>query len=365
MSSIGCTQSCSVDPSSFHVGSTMLQIQSVSGEVLDTIDLARFLEELGSESFPVRVLKQRLSSLCGMPRFRQRLVFLDGAAVDDESTLRPGEAQLVLLNFSSATDAQIKELQHVADKGLISDVENILQRPQDPDLGHPAPLWVASARGHVETVRLLLEAGADKNKAEQDGTTPLFVASQQGQLEVARLLLESEADQDKARNDDIGPLFIAAQQGHVEVARILLAAEADKNKAAGTGAITPLYSAAYEGQLEVARLLLEAKADKDKAVDNGDTPLCAAAYRGQLEVARLLLEAKADADKANHSGATPLSLAVERGHFELVHFLRPTTKTESSSRTFCFPCLRMTGKVANLANAMPQATQPHPSSNAS
>ena len=117
----------------------MLRIQSVSGEVLDAIDLARFLEELDSESFPVRVLKQRLSSLCGQTRFRQRLVFLDGAALDDESILRPGEVQLVLLSFISASDAQIKELQHFAETGRTSDVEHILQRPQDPELGHPTP----------------------------------------------------------------------------------------------------------------------------------------------------------------------------------------------------------------------------------
>ena len=84
----------------------MLRIRSVSGEVLVAIDLARFIGELAIDSYPVRVLKQRLEGLCGRPRFRQRLVFLDDGVLwndDDELVLRAGEAQLLLLSFRRGT----------------------------------------------------------------------------------------------------------------------------------------------------------------------------------------------------------------------------------------------------------------------
>ena len=45
----------------------------------------------------------------------------------------------------------------------------------------------------------MLEANADKDKATNDGYTPLFVAAEQRHLEVLRFLLEAEADKDKAR----------------------------------------------------------------------------------------------------------------------------------------------------------------------
>ena len=46
--------------------------------------------------------------------------------------------------------------------------------------------------------RLLCEAGADKDNAEQDGATVSIGASGIRHLEVARLLCEAGADKDKA-----------------------------------------------------------------------------------------------------------------------------------------------------------------------
>ena len=158
----------------------------------------------------------------------------------------------------------------------------MLQRPQDPDLGDPAPLFEASEQSHTEVVRLLLEANADKDKAKHySGATPLVAAAEFGCLEVAHLLLK-----DKEARDGATPLFVAALNGQLEAARLLLESNADKNKAERDGA-TPLFMAASARQLEVARLLLQANADKDKAKHNGATPLIAVAQNGDLEIARL------------------------------------------------------------------------------
>jgi ankyrin repeat protein len=59
------------------------------------------------------------------------------------------------------------------------------------------PLAIATRMGHVETVRLLLELGADVNyRCDARDNTPLHVAvsSHAGNLELARLLLERGAD---------------------------------------------------------------------------------------------------------------------------------------------------------------------------
>ena len=50
---------------------------------------------------------------------------------------------------------------------------------------------MASYQGHVEVVKVLLEARADKDKATDDGATPLYVASQEGHVDVVRVLLEA------------------------------------------------------------------------------------------------------------------------------------------------------------------------------
>ena len=63
----------------------------------------------------------------------------------------------------------------------------------------------ASVEGHLEVVRLLCEAGADKDKAEQEGATPLFIASQEGHTEAVHRVCEAGADKDKAKQNGVTP----------------------------------------------------------------------------------------------------------------------------------------------------------------
>ena len=53
---------------------------------------------------------------------------------------------------------------------------------------------MACRKGHLEVVRLLVEAGADKDKAGNHGSTPLSIARSGGHYEIAKLLVEAGAD---------------------------------------------------------------------------------------------------------------------------------------------------------------------------
>eukprot|EP00438_Fugacium_kawagutii_P004074 Skav227082 [mRNA] locus=scaffold1387:157219:163724:- [translate_table: standard] len=70
-----------------------------------------------------------------------------------------------------------------------------------------SPLFIASQNGHLEVVRLLIDAGADVNKARTEGASPLFVASHKGHLEVVHLLLESGADRSHVPLDKLRIAF--------------------------------------------------------------------------------------------------------------------------------------------------------------
>ena len=330
----------------------MLRVYMVSGQEVANFPLDD-LKESGDQS--VRALKRRLTSRCGLSRFKQRLLLRDGTILLDGAHLDGLlEVQLVLLDFAESSRNQAIELIAAARRNNVPKVEDLLQRPQDPDQtdGHRIPLVNASYHGHVEVVRLLLEAGADTNKARHDGSTPLIVACSNGFSDVVCLLLEGGADKDKPGPSGGTPLLLACQNGHLQVARLLLKAGADKNKARDNGA-TPLFVACQQGHVEVVRLLLEADADVDKGCDNGATPLCIACMQGGLQVAafhtlaqsgeisddawwfqrfqlfcefrhvlvvRLLLEARANADKVV-DGATPLFRACQQGHEEVVRML--------------------------------------------
>ena len=97
-------------------------------------------------------------------------------------------------------------------------------------------------------VRVLLEWGADVNKAMDKGATPLFIAAQNGHETVIRSLIEFGAEVNKAKDDGATPLFMATQKGHRAVVRALIEFGADVNKARDDGA-TPLLMAAQNGQL--------------------------------------------------------------------------------------------------------------------
>ncbi|CAM9430482.1 unnamed protein product, partial [Heterosigma akashiwo] len=62
----------------------------------------------------------------------------------------------------------------------------------------PPPFCQAAYHGKEAVMRMLLDAGADRNIKDNTGRTALAWAAEQGQEAVARLLLEAGADHDAA-----------------------------------------------------------------------------------------------------------------------------------------------------------------------
>ena len=80
------------------------------------------------------------------------------------------------------------------------EVESVLQHPCHPDCnGGVTALMKASDSGHVEVVRVLLEASAHVDFAGYTDLTSLMLASCRGHAEVVRLLLEAGAHIDLVR----------------------------------------------------------------------------------------------------------------------------------------------------------------------
>ena len=50
---------------------------------------------------------------------------------------------------------------------------------------------MAAQEGHADCLRLLLEAGCDKDKAREDGGTPVSIAAHNGHVACLRLLEEA------------------------------------------------------------------------------------------------------------------------------------------------------------------------------
>jgi ankyrin repeat protein len=84
-----------------------------------------------------------------------------------------------------------------------------------------APIQSATAAGHIEIVRMLLENRADPNLQEQGGYTPLHAAAQNGDGDMIRALLYGGADLNATSADGKTPLDLAMEKGHTKAAKIL------------------------------------------------------------------------------------------------------------------------------------------------
>ena len=92
------------------------------------------------------------------------------------------------------------------------------------------PLLVKTAElGFVDSVKLLIENGADIEAKGAYGNTSLIVAAEKGHASSVNFLLENKADPDAKNNSNTTALLEAARNKELEVARLLLSRSANAN----------------------------------------------------------------------------------------------------------------------------------------
>ncbi|CAE7392886.1 Ankrd17 [Symbiodinium natans] len=293
-----------------HFGPDVLT-SDASGEELPLDALATEERRLS-----VRELKARLEPSCGHPRFRQRLLLLRGWATSslsgflDDGEILHGEIELTLIcqPFAETSEQQIAALVAAAARGFLDQAEELLSRPQDPNLlsvdnvnsEAKTPLGMAVRSGHVGVVRLLLEAHADPNQGF-------------GEQEESGWLHET-------------PLSAAVCRNDLATVRALLAARADTNQEFDMSGMekTALGEACRSGLDDVVRELLAARANPRQCHYNWphfDSPLMVAVRVGQLSIVRRLLEARATCHMDGLWRNSPVRVALSMGHFEIANMM--------------------------------------------
>ncbi|MEE8131073.1 MAG: ankyrin repeat domain-containing protein [Vicinamibacterales bacterium] len=188
-----------------------------------------------------------------------------------------------------------------------------------------APLMLASTNRSLPMVELLLASGADPNHARPNGETALMCAARAGEVQVTRALLEARADINAQTSRGFTPLIFAAAEGHGAVAAVL--AETGADLSARTDAIVPKRSGygrrgatadAEPRRLRDNQALLISQLPQDgdgepRRPQGGFTPLLYAAMSGDLETVQVLVSAGADVNETAPDGGTPLLVALMRG----------------------------------------------------
>ena len=81
-----------------------------------------------------------------------------------------------------------------------------------------APAHAAAGVRDHETMRLILERGANPNARQQMDYTPLHGAAARGDVDMAKLLLAHGADRTAKGSDGMTPADVARKYGHPEFA---------------------------------------------------------------------------------------------------------------------------------------------------
>lgn len=203
------------------------------------------------------------------------------------------------------------------------------------------PLFAATAGGHLDVVKLLLDHGAKVDLTIEAcpasdsvaSPTPLYVAAAMGYLDIADALLDRGASVNLLQIDDDGeaPLHAAAKGDHLEMVLKLLEHGAIVNHKADRG-ITPLFLAAAYSNLAVFKVLISHGASVKERTTDGISILYVAAQEGHLQIVDALLEEGANV-QAKCQNLTPHMIARIQDHPEVAARLGSVEDAISEARS--------------------------------
>ncbi len=187
--------------------------------------------------------------------------------------------------------------------------------------GTTALHW-AVQRDDLQTVELLIQAGASVRATTRYGVTPLYLACTNGNAAIVQRLLDAGADPHVAMPDGETPLMTAARTGASDVVRVLLAHGADVHAREPVRGQTALMWAAAHNNADVVQVLLAAGANLTERSKGGAfSPFLFAVRGGHVDASRVLIDAGADVNEHLPDGTSALVMAVINAHYEMASFL--------------------------------------------
>ncbi|KAG7344063.1 ankyrin repeat domain protein [Nitzschia inconspicua] len=281
-----------------------------------------------SQTFILEELK-KTKSAAELTDYINRFAHSGGSAVMFAAAGGHVECAKQLMDLGSDINAVARNKPGYLEK-LRKMIEEGQVQEDEPHVDGVTAIHVAAQGGHLEMVKVLVEAGVEPSLSHLDdaGRSPLVLAVQGNYGEAASVLVQAGSDPNTPYIDNDGEkhnlLFDAIMVENEEFALLLIEKGADiyftdeKN-------VSTLLQASHRGLPAVVKALLEKhdasgrnKAFVDVASDDGITPLIAASSEGNTECVSLLIASKADVNAKDKDGTNSLMAASARGHLDVV-----------------------------------------------
>ena len=181
-------------------------------------------------------------------------------------------------------------------QGDAAEVERLLARGSDPNIesGGTPVLVIAVQAGNSDSVRALLDAGAEIDADDGNQYTALHYAARAGNVKMLELLLARGADVNKPGYDDHTVLMFAVHgamlSGTPVEVRAMLREGDDEER------LVPENFGTIEDYRQVLRKLISAGAEVNTVADCGETALTMSPGTFDPEIVKILLVAGARVD---------------------------------------------------------------------
>ncbi|CAM9947721.1 unnamed protein product [Scytosiphon promiscuus] len=253
----------------------------------------------------------------------------DGADVNGSGTDLPPPIVL------AANRGYVGIINMLIDRG--ADLEAALFETSVPvaDCERFLPLYEARAvhaateAGHLDALRVLLEAGADPNSLASGGATPLMLGAMENlpaatKSEMIDVLLSTGADPLLGNENDGGwkAIHYAALHGETLLVDKLLSSAPTTLNALDEDGGSPLMLASVNGHLDTVSFLLSVGASDAEAVETyGYSSLVSAVGQGKEDVVRILLDEGLEAVGGVITVPDSIFSAVKRDHACILQML--------------------------------------------
>ncbi|XP_066911304.1 transient receptor potential cation channel subfamily A member 1 homolog isoform X2 [Clytia hemisphaerica] len=287
------------------------------------------------------------------------------------NAVRKDNVETVKLLLQRGADIKVKDAAdktslYVAAEEDCWDVINIIRKiPQSSSLleefdkNENTPLHIASTKGHIKAVEVLLSMGSLIDAKNDQNLTPLHLASKYGRSRIVRLLLEESGthnivnDEDDASNT---PLHLAALEGHENVLSILLEKGAAVD-ARNAMLWTPLDCAASRGWTWCAENLLDADSLIDPTDKAKTTPLHLASKEGHVDMIKLLISRKAVITRKDHLGRNCLDWAIENNQRDAALAILDCEQWKNALRNCTAEGNKVTTPMRKLIKKLPDVAE--------